>query len=150
MLHGMMQDSLARTGRPKMPDQPAYPSPRNAISTHALALVAIVGVTAWSSSLNLALSADNSAWLGRWAVAAETCQNNGYDMLIEPDHFEIWEQACDIKDWKISGEVATLTMQCFNEGTSSTKERLKLMVRGDTIERVGGYEFSPNTMNRCR
>jgi hypothetical protein len=112
-----------------------------------LALVAIVGVTAWSSSLNLALSADNSAWLGRWAVAAETCQNNGYDMLIEPDHFEIWEQACDIKDWKIAGEVATLTMQCFN---SSTKERLKLMVRGDTIERVGGYEFSPNTMNRCR
>jgi hypothetical protein len=130
-----------------MPDHPAYQTPRNAIATSALTLVAIVGVTVWS---NLALSADSSAWLGRWVIAAETCQNNGYDMLIEPDHFEIWEQACDIKNWKISGEVATLTMQCFNEGNATTKESLKLMVRGDTIERVGGYDFSPNTMVRCR
>jgi hypothetical protein len=112
--------------------------------------VAIIGVMAWSSGSDIALSADNSAWLGRWVIVAETCQDNGYDMLIEPDHFEIWEQACDIKDWKIDGNLATLTMLCFNEGYSSTKERLKLMVRGDTIERVGGYEFSPNTMVRCR
>jgi hypothetical protein len=130
-----------------MPDQPAYPLRRN---VGALALVAILGVMAWSSGLNLALAADKSAWLGRWVIAAETCQNDGYEMLIEPDHFEIWEQACDIKDWKIDGNLATLTMLCFNEGYSSTKERLKLMVRGDTIERVGGYEFSPNTMVRCR
>ena len=133
-----------------MPDQPDCPSPRHAIFTRALALVAIVSLTVWSSSFDLALSADNSAWLGRWAVAAETCQNDGYDMLIEPDHFEIWEQGCDVKDWTIGGEVATLTMQCFNEGYSTTKERLKLKVRGDTIERVGGYKFSPNTMTRCR
>jgi hypothetical protein len=149
MLHGMMQDSLRAPGRSKMPNQPASPPPRNAISAYALALVAFVGATAWTSSLDFALSADNAAWLGRWVIAAETCQN-GYDMLIEPDHFEIWEQACDIKDWKIAGEVATLTMQCFNEGYSSTKERLKLKVREDIIERVGGYEFSPNTMVRCR
>jgi hypothetical protein len=133
-----------------MPDQPAYPLPRNAIAARALALIAIIGVTAWSSGHDPAMSADASAWVGRWVVAAETCQNNGYDMLIEPNHFEIWEQACDIKDWSISGNFATLTMQCFNEGTSSTRERLKLMVRGDTVERVSGYDFSPNTMVRCR
>jgi hypothetical protein len=69
-----------------MPDQPAYPLRRN---VGALALVAILGVMAWSSGLNLALAADKSAWLGRWVIAAETCQNDGYEMLIEPDHFEI-------------------------------------------------------------
>jgi hypothetical protein len=130
-----------------MPDHPEYSLRRN---IGALVSVAIIGVMAWSSGSDIALSADNSAWLGRWVIVAETCQDNGYDMLIEPDHFEIWEQACDIKDWKIDGNLATLTMLCFNEGYSSTKERLKLMVRGDTIERVGGYEFSPNTMVRCR
>jgi hypothetical protein len=130
-----------------MPDQPAYPLRRN---VGALALVAILGVMAWSSGLNLALAADKSAWLGRWVIAAETCQNDSYDMLIEPDHFEIWEQGCDIKNWSIDGSLATLTMQCFNEGTGATRERLQLEVRGDTIERVGGYDFSPNTMIRCR
>jgi hypothetical protein len=133
-----------------MPHQPAYRLPRNVRAARALALYAVIAVTAWSGGPHLALSADNSAWLGRWSIAAETCQNDGYDMLIEPDHFEIWEQGCDIKNWAIDGSLATLTMQCFNEGTGATQERLQLEVRGDTIERVGGYDFSPNTMIRCR
>jgi hypothetical protein len=132
-----------------MSDQSSFSLPRNAIATCALALVAIIGV-AWDSGRNPALSADAKPWLGRWVIAAETCENNSYDMLIEPDHFEIWEQGCDIKNWKFDGNLATLTMQCFNEGNSTTNVRLQLMVRGDTIERVGGYDFSPNTMIRCR
>jgi hypothetical protein len=133
-----------------MPDQPACPSPRNAISARALALVAVIAVTAWGSSLNLALSADNSAWLGRWAIAAETCQNDGYDMLIEPDHFEIWEQGCDIKNWSINGNLATLTMQCFNEGNSTTRERVQIALREDIIEIKRGSNFTPRTLVRCR
>jgi hypothetical protein len=90
-----------------MPHQPAYRLPRNVRAARALALYAVIAVTAWSGGPHLALSADNSAWLGRWSIAAETCQNDGYDMLIEPDHFEIWEQACDIKKWSINGNLAT-------------------------------------------
>jgi hypothetical protein len=71
-----------------MPAKPASRSPRHAIATPALALAAILGVTVWSGSRDIAMSADKSAWLGRWVIAAETCQNDGYDMLIEPDHFE--------------------------------------------------------------
>jgi hypothetical protein len=133
-----------------MPDQPVYRLPRNAFAARALALVVIIGATAWSGGRDLALTADASPWLGRWVIEAETCQNDSYDMLIEPDHFEIWEQGCDIKAWSTKGNRATLTMQCYNEGNSTTQERLQLMVRGDAIERVGGYEFSPNTMVRCR
>jgi hypothetical protein len=114
-----------------------------------MAAAAIIGVIVCNGGLDHATAADASAWVGRWAIDAATCQNGGYDMLIEPDHFEIWEQGCDIKDWSINGNLAILTMQCFNEGTSSTRESLRLMVRGDTIERVGGYDFSPNTMTRC-
>jgi hypothetical protein len=130
-----------------MPDQPAYSLRRN---VGALALVAIIGVTAWSSSLTLALSADKSAWLGRWVIEAETCQNDGYDMLIEPDHFEIWEQACDIKNWSIKGNLATLTMKCFNEGNSTTQERVQILLREDAIEIQRGSNFTPRTMVRCR
>ena len=126
-----------------MPDQTAYRLPRNVLAARALALVAIIGVTAWNSSLNPALAADNSAWVGRWAIAAETCQNNGYDMLIEPDHFEIWEQGCDIKKWSINGNLATL-MQCFNEGTSATQERVQLLLREDIIEIKRGSNFTPS------
>lgn len=131
-----------------MPDQPAHPPLRNAISTHALAIVAAIGVTALSS--DLALSADNAAWLGRWAIAAETCQNDSYDMLIEPDHFEIWEQGCDIKKWGINGNLATLTLQCFNEGNAVTQERVQLLRREDIIEIKSGSNFTPRTMMRCR
>lgn len=120
------------------------------LAARALALLAIIGVTASNSSLNLALAADNSAWLGRWSIAAETCKDNGYDMLIEPDHFEIWEQACDIKKWSIHGNLATLAMQCFNEGNSTTQERVELLLREDTIEIKRGSNFTPRTMVRCR
>jgi hypothetical protein len=61
----MMQKSLARSGRPNLPDQPAYRLSGNVLAARALAPVAIIAVTAWSSSLNRALAADNSAWLGR-------------------------------------------------------------------------------------
>jgi hypothetical protein len=118
----------------------------------ALTSVAIIGVMACGS--NFAMSADASAWVGRWAIDAETCQNDGYDMLIEPDHFEIWEQACDIKKikkWSINGSLATLTMRCFNEGTSATQERVQLLLRGDVIEinPAGGPNFTHRTMVRC-
>jgi hypothetical protein len=146
----MMQKSRARSGQPNLPDQPAYRLSGNVLAARALAPVAIIAVTAWSSSLNRALAADNSAWLGRWSIAAETCQNDGYDMLIEPDHFEIWEQGCDIKKWSINGNLATLTMQCFNEGNSVTQERVQLLLRGDTIEVKPGSNFTPRTMVRCR
>jgi hypothetical protein len=115
-----------------------------------LALVAIIGVMAWSGGSNPALSADKSAWLGRWAIAAETCQNDSYDMLIEPDHFEIWEQGCDIKKWSINGNLATLTLQCFNEGNAITQERVQLVRGEDIIEIKSGSNFTPRTMVRCR
>ena len=132
-----------------MPDRPADSVPRN---VGALALVAIIGVAAWSGGGNSALSADNAAWLGRWAIVAETCQNDSYDMLIEPDHFEIWEQGCDIKDWRIKGDLAILTMQCFNEGNAVTNEGVQLLVSGDTIKinPTGGAGFTSRTMDRCR
>jgi len=131
-----------------MPDHPAYSLPRK---VGALTSVAIIGVMAWHSGSNFAMSADASAWVGRWAIDAETCQNDGYDMLVEPDHFEIWEQACDIKKWSINGSLATLTMQCFNEGTSATQERVQLLLRGDVIEinPAGGPNFTHRTMVRC-
>jgi hypothetical protein len=144
-----LQKSLARSGRPNLPDQPAYRLARNVLAARAMALVALIAVTAWSGGRDLALSADNSAWVGRWSIAAETCKNNGYDMLIEPDHFEIWEQACDIKKWSINGNRATLTMQCFNEGTSTTQERVQILLREDTIEIKPGSNFTPRTMVRC-
>ena len=98
------------------------------------------------------MSADKSAWLGRWAIAAETCQKDGYDMLIEPDHFEIWEQGCDIKDWSIKGDLATISMTCFNEGNATTQERVQLLVGGDIIKinPTGGSDFTPRTLARCR
>jgi hypothetical protein len=130
-----------------MPDQPAYRLPRNA---RAWALVATIAVTAWSGGRDLAMSADASAWIGRWSIAAETCENDNYDMLIEPDHFEIWEQGCDIKKWSINGNLATLTMQCFNEGNSVTQERIQLLLREDIIEIKSGSNFTPRTMGRCR
>ena len=133
-----------------MPDRPAYRLPRNVLAQRASALFAVIAVTAWNSSLNLALAADNSAWLGRWAIAAETCKDNGYDMLIEPDHFEIWEQGCDIKKWSLNGNLATLAMQCFNEGNSTTQEGVRLLLREDTIEIKSGSNFTPRTMVRCR
>jgi hypothetical protein len=130
-----------------MPDHPEYSLRRN---IGALVSVAIIGVMAWSSGSDIALSADNSAWLGRWVIVAETCQDNGYDMLIEPDHFEIWEQACDIKKWSINGNLATLAMQCFNEGNSTTQERIQLLLRDDVVEVKPGSNFTPRTMVRCR
>jgi hypothetical protein len=133
-----------------LPDQPAYRLPRNVRAACALALVAIIAATAWNSSPDVALSADASAWVGRWSIAAETCQNDGYDMLIEPDHFKIWEQGCDIKKWSINGNLATLTMQCFNEGNSVTQERVQLLLREDIIEIKSGSNFTPRTMVRCR
>jgi hypothetical protein len=123
----------------------AYPFPRDAVAALALTIAVII-----CGSRDGVMAADKSAWLGRWVIAAETCQNDGYDMLIEPDHFEIWEQACDIKNWSIKGERASLSMQCFNEGNSATRESLQLIVRGDTLERAGGYVFKPNKMVRCR
>ena len=96
------------------------------------------------------MSADASAWIGRWSIAADACQNDNYDMLIEPGHFEIWEQGCDIKKWSINGNLATLTMQCFNEGTSTTQERVQLLLREDIIEIKSGSNFTPRTMGRCR
>jgi hypothetical protein len=145
-----LRKSLARSGQPNLPDQPAYRLSGNVLAARALALVATIAVTAWSSSLNRALAADNSAWRGRWAIAAETCKNNGYDMLIEPDHFEIWEQACDIKKWSINANLATLAMQCFNEGNSTTQERVQLLLRDDIVEVKPGSNFTPRTMVRCR
>jgi hypothetical protein len=71
-------------------------------------------------------------------------------MLIEPDHFEIWEQACHIKKWSIKGNLATLAMKCFNEGNSTTQERVQLLLREDTIEIKRGSNFTPRTLVRCR
>lgn len=93
---------------------------------------------------------DRSAWLGRWAVDAQTCQNDGYDMLIEPDRFEIFEQACAVTSWSTNGNLLTLSMQCSNEDSASTHEHVQLLARGDIIERVGGYEFQPAIMARCQ
>jgi hypothetical protein len=145
----MLQTCGPSLVHPKMSDQAAYRSPRNATATLALALVAVLSGMPSSATRDIAMAADKSAWLGRWVIAAETCQNDGYDMLIEPDHFEIWEQACDIKNWSIKGDRATLALQCFNEGNATTRESREFIARGNTIERVGA-DASSNKMVRCK